>query len=684
MYKLLQLVLLTFLFICNASVADVIVRVEIQQGTVIDNVDFRLYDGEAPVTVANFLNYVSDGDYDKSFIHRSVPGFIVQGGGFTFDPAVNDGTFTNTPLINDYPGGLQPVPRDTWIVNEFKRSNLLGTIAMAKVAAQFVEGDSCTVEGPGCTLIPGTGPDSATSQWFINLADNSANLDVTNGGYTVFGEVLNNGMTVIDTIASQPVYDRTDDIHTAFGDLPIINYLSDPIENNNLIKVNKINELFTITPDIDYGTVTSGSNVQPEITIKNTGNDILQLGGIRNINPVSDPFRILDSRCANSIIQPGGQCSFMVLFSPESEGVYMDSFNIEIANYGISYEVSLSGVGGPALDEPDIVVSFSSVDYGLVDVLDSDASPPYTLTQVIQNKGKLDLAISSIDVTGQDAEDINVSGNCIGLVALASGDFCSLSIEFKPLIPGEKYAEVSIISNDEDESPFIIPIRGAAAGEDDGVPAAIEDAGPNNGDGNNDDILDSKQSNVATLIDSDGNYVTYLTENSYRFSGMSSLHQSDISELPADVVIGSGVFNFSVGNIVPGELLEFGIILPANVVPSAYYMYGPTADNANPHWYRFDYDGETGAIILNGVNFTASDGRVFSRNVLKVIHKDGARGDSDMAENGAIAVTGGIPTTFSSDEGSGSISYILFLSIASLLLLTRNISHARNIGERRH
>ena len=429
-----------------------------------------------------------------------------------------------------------------------------------------------------------------------------------------------------------------------------------------------------ITPNIDYGIVASGSNVQPEITIKNTDNDLIQVGGIGDINPVSDPFSIFDGRCANSIIQPGDQCSFMVLFSPESEGTYTDSFNIEIVNYGISYEVSLSGVGGPAVDEPDILVSFSSVDYGLVDVLDSDASSPYTFSQIVQNKitghpDQLDLTFTSIGVTGQDAEEINVSGSCVGLAVLAPGNFCSLSVEFKPLTPGEKYAEILISTNDLDEDPFIIPVRGTAAGEDDGVPAAIEDAGPNNGDGNNDDILDSKQSNVATFIDSFGNYVTYLTENSFRFSDMSSLQETDIGEMPADVVIGSGIFNFSVANVVPGQTLDLGIILPANVVP---------------HWYRFDFDGETGAIIFNNVTFTTSDGRAFTRNVLKVIHKDGGRGDSDMTENGVLAVTGGMPVALIIDDGSGSMSFILLLSIAMLLLFTRTVLRERNIGGKLH
>ena len=124
-----------------------------------------LFDQEgqgAPLTVQNFLNYVNDGDYVNTIIHRSVPGFIVQGGGFTAE-GLAELLNTNTNPAN----AIGVIPSDPPVVNEFssERSNLRGTIAMAKL---------------------GGDPDSATNQWFFNLADNSTNLDNQNGGFTVF------------------------------------------------------------------------------------------------------------------------------------------------------------------------------------------------------------------------------------------------------------------------------------------------------------------------------------------------------------------------------------------------------------------------------------------------------------------------------------------------------------------
>ena len=148
-----------------------------------------LFDQEgegAPETVNNFASYVEDGDYVNSIIHRSVPGFIVQGGGFTIN-------------------GLQvaDIPADDPVVNEFSedRSNLRGTIAMAKV---------------------GDNPDSATNQWFFNLANNSENLDNQNGGFTVFGEALSDeDLASVDAIAQLPITNASGE-RSAFTDLPVI------------------------------------------------------------------------------------------------------------------------------------------------------------------------------------------------------------------------------------------------------------------------------------------------------------------------------------------------------------------------------------------------------------------------------------------------------------------------------
>jgi cyclophilin family peptidyl-prolyl cis-trans isomerase len=196
-----------FAFI-TTTVNAFIVSMETSLGVI----DIELFDNEAPITVANFMNYVNDGDYDNSFFHRSVPGFILQGGGFRYDDQIPAYSY---------------VPEDAPIINEFdvSRSNVRGTLAMAKI---------------------GGDPDSATSQWFFNLYDNSANLDSQNGGFTVFGQVLGNGMDIVDAIAALPTYNITA-IHSAFTDVPLNGYAGTYDPANQLVFVNNVS-VSTVAP----------------------------------------------------------------------------------------------------------------------------------------------------------------------------------------------------------------------------------------------------------------------------------------------------------------------------------------------------------------------------------------------------------------------------------------------------
>jgi len=167
--------------------------------------EVNLYDQRTPATVANFLAYVEAGDYDNVVIHRSVAGFVIQGGGFTSSGGLPLGSVTTNPAV----------------VNEPVFSNVRGTIAMAKIAGN---------------------PDSATSQWYFNLGDNSASLDPQNGGFTVFGEVTGSGMDVVDAVAALPVFDAGGALST----LPLRNYTSQdasdgkPVTDENLVRVTAI------------------------------------------------------------------------------------------------------------------------------------------------------------------------------------------------------------------------------------------------------------------------------------------------------------------------------------------------------------------------------------------------------------------------------------------------------------
>lgn len=186
----------------------------VRMTTPLGAIDVELYDSAAPKTVANFLNYVNSGAYLDTFIHRSVPGFVIQGGGHRWNATKNS---TDPITVNDA------------IVNEFSafRSNLRGTIAMARVGGQ---------------------PDSATSQWFINLVNNQF-LDGEDGGFTVFGKVTDASMPVVDAIGLLRVtglFDATGAL--LFEALPVIPPFGANLARANLAMTSPISVLNSATP----------------------------------------------------------------------------------------------------------------------------------------------------------------------------------------------------------------------------------------------------------------------------------------------------------------------------------------------------------------------------------------------------------------------------------------------------
>ncbi len=170
---------------------------------------------DAPVTVANFAAYARAGDYTDVFFHRnswlnSTMPFVIQTGGFRW-PAVGD---------------IQTVTSRGAIVNEFSftRPNVRGTVAMAKV---------------------GGDPNSATSQWFVNMGNNSANLDTQNGGFTVFARVTTPGMATADRISALP------NVNTggAFTELPVVGWQAGTyVERRHLVRITRVSELPVQTP----------------------------------------------------------------------------------------------------------------------------------------------------------------------------------------------------------------------------------------------------------------------------------------------------------------------------------------------------------------------------------------------------------------------------------------------------
>ncbi|MBI3368839.1 MAG: peptidylprolyl isomerase [Burkholderiales bacterium] len=183
-----------------AAQADTMVRLHTNQGPI----DIQLFDSAAPLTVANFLAYVRSGAYTDSLVHRSVPGFVVQTGGYYW-PAT---------------GSLTAIPARAPVANEYSaaRSNVRGSVAMA---------------------LAGSDKNSGTNQWFVNLADNNTganNLD--SQSFTVFGRITTPGMAVFDKIAGLTRVNAG----SPFDTLPVINFVPPNVQRSNLVLVSAVTE----------------------------------------------------------------------------------------------------------------------------------------------------------------------------------------------------------------------------------------------------------------------------------------------------------------------------------------------------------------------------------------------------------------------------------------------------------
>lgn len=154
----------------------VIVEMQTSMGQIVMELDAE----KAPLSTANFLTYVEKGFYDGTIFHRVMPGFMIQGGGFTADMQQKQ---TDPPIKNEWKNGLK---------------NVRGSVAMARTQIA----------------------DSATSQFFINVVDNSM-LDVARDGaaYAVFGTVVE-GMDVVDKIKDVPT--TTSGGHQAVPVTPVV------------------------------------------------------------------------------------------------------------------------------------------------------------------------------------------------------------------------------------------------------------------------------------------------------------------------------------------------------------------------------------------------------------------------------------------------------------------------------
>lgn len=242
-----------------------------------------------PKTVTNFLNYVNKGAYTNSVVHRSVPGFVWQAGGYQLSSGSQ----------------LTTTPADAPVQNEFGASNVRGTIAMAKL---------------------GSDPNSATSQFFFNESDsNASNLDNQNGGFTVFGHVVGAaGLAVMDAIAAVPV-PSPGPLKSPLDSIPLQNYTAgSSVQTSNLVLIKDVttaNELFLASsdaPGVAAATIQGNSLTVTPLGVGTAHITVTAYGS--DGTPVSETFAVnVDSTAKLAAAPPSGSSPTPTPTTPPSD-----------------------------------------------------------------------------------------------------------------------------------------------------------------------------------------------------------------------------------------------------------------------------------------------------------------------------------------------------------------------------
>ncbi len=536
--------------------AQTSVRVQTDLGAL----DLTLFDSlpsDPNETVANFMDYVNAGAYDGMLFHRSVEDangtpFVLQTGGWYDDPS--QGTFLT--------GGIQKIQTiNPPLQNQFGRSNVRATLAMAKL-----NGD----------------PDSATNEWFINLADNSANLDASNGGFTVFGEVTN-GMDVVDDIFSLGLLANCASVYSAplcglFANMPVVDY-------QQQINLDTMVNVITIGVDADGdGAVDAHESV---------GAGAANVASSPEADDPAAEIEVATPSAANPLhsFQVLGR-TFILSRPPIRECVLN---GVDLANGLVAFDVSVAAGTGidvdvtlPAGQAPD-----SYWMYGPQPGSTNDHWFPFTGITVNAN-------VVTLSLVDGGAGDADMTQN--GVIEVAPGG------------PASSVAAASLADSDCD-------------GVNDSVESdPLNNAGDGNGDGTQDDV----QTNVASLPDGNGDYLTLETVNPELELG--GVHESNgnrlfvrASPVPlSNFNFPSGFLEFSVSNVIPGGSADVMLTLPVATPADRLFALGPDTGSLAEHWYEFTDDAATGT------------GMQQSMNTMTLHLVDGGRGDRDRRKNGII------------------------------------------------
>lgn len=379
------------------------------------SVDIQTFDQEVPRNVANFLRYVrgtGNRGYEGTYFHRFLEGFVAQGGSFY---PIN---VSNQSLGDEVDATGQPEVTDE-VAAGAGRSNTRGTLAFARRPG-FQDFNNNGQQDPNEPAIPGGGPNSATSGFFFNLADNGPNLNFQNGGFDVFGQ------TVAGTDANgQPVADPIT-ILEALGQRPATQQL--------------INDAVVLLPNVTFNATSSNPSAVQVVNPQNTeGRLRLQYVGAPGSSsqitvtaadpgqatPVTLTFTATVTDTPATAVPLGGPNGARQITFTDADGTVG---TLMLRGQG-SAAVNFTGTGvtatNPAENGGRVTVSGTNLMAGTIAIT---GSGPSTVLQ-IRGQGGTDGFVTFADLTADGpVRAINAPGGCVTNTLVVNGPLGRLTL----------------------------------------------------------------------------------------------------------------------------------------------------------------------------------------------------------------------------------------------------------------
>jgi len=423
--------------------------------------------------------------------------------------------------------------------------------------------------------------------------------------------------------------------------------------------------------DLSFGAVSVGSDLSHTFDVLNTGGSTLQIsaGGITIEGTDSSVFSVTPTFA--DIVQ-GGSETFTVTFTPAALQLYSDATLQIVSNDpdDSPYELTLSGTGIVSADKPDIATieaagstALSSVAFGDV-LVDSDSTQYFRII----NYGSADLTVTSVEITGTNAADFsdvytNLPDKSSDNYTIAAGGQKLIQVDFTPTTDGLHTANMTLTSNDPDETTLVVPLTGTGV-----QPDIVVDI----------DLDDAEVANPLTYIIGFGNQVADGPGNQYAEYpieiwnlGASTLTIESISLYEGAHFDITGIGTSDV-EIAAGGFAEATVIFDPTIAGSSFTdILTIVSDDFDAPTMQFSLTGQASAAFNTTIasgetyEFTDSDGDTIAIELDKgndlsavVTFDGGTANGSDIAD---IAITGGASSstftiTVTTASGNGSVA----------------------------